>query len=184
MLRYYYRGIFFDFTVHPQTFPNTIPDLLGCLWCWFPGVIHTRLHSKRAVERYTASPPPTTPLQSSTAYTALYSVIQRCIKIVYYTAIQPIQYTALYNHLHDGVSNEQADGITIYHIQDPCDSLLVKRTCNCPLSALKQSEPTQWCTEPRYRLGTEARGACFYPEPRCRAMARYQAGTEARCTTV
>ena len=43
------------------------------------------------VERYTASPPPTTPLQSSTAFTALYSD-------VYYTAIQPIQYTALYNH--------------------------------------------------------------------------------------
>ena len=44
-----------------------------------PGVLHTSFHGKRAVERYTASPPPTTPLQSSTAYiqlyTALYSVV-------------------------------------------------------------------------------------------------------------
>ena len=63
---------------------------MGCLWCWFPGVIHTRLHGKRAVERYTADTHPTTGLQSYTAYTALYSV-------VYYTAIQLIQYTALYN---------------------------------------------------------------------------------------
>ena len=53
-----------------------------------PGVLHTRLHGKRAVERYTADTHPTTGLQSYTAYTALYSV-------VYYTAIQPIQYTAL-----------------------------------------------------------------------------------------
>ena len=43
--------------------------------------IHTRLHGKRAVERYTADTHPTTGLQSYTAYTALYSV-------VYYTAIQ------------------------------------------------------------------------------------------------
>ena len=63
-----------------------------------PRLLHTRLHGERAVERYTASPPPTTPLQSSTALYSLYSFIQRCIKIVYYTAIQPIQYTALYNH--------------------------------------------------------------------------------------
>ena len=53
--------------------------------------IHTRLHGKRAVERYTADTHPTTGLQSYTAYTALYSV-------VYYTAIQLIHYTALYNH--------------------------------------------------------------------------------------
>ena len=75
-------------TVHLQTPPNTIPDLLGCLWCWLPGVLHTRLHGERAVERYTAPSHPTTPLQSYTAYTALYSV-------VYYTAIQLIHYTAL-----------------------------------------------------------------------------------------
>ena len=56
-----------------------------------PGLLHTRLHSERAVERYTALTHPTTVLQNSTAYTALYSV-------VYYTAIQLIQYTALYNH--------------------------------------------------------------------------------------
>ena len=73
--------------------------------------LYRRLYSKKRavpVERYAASPPPTTPLQSSTAYTALYSVIQlytalysviqHCIKIVYYTAIQPIQHTELYNH--------------------------------------------------------------------------------------
>ena len=39
----------------------------------------------RAVERYTASTHPTTPLQSYTGYTALYSVIQRCIL---YSSIQ------------------------------------------------------------------------------------------------
>ena len=81
-------------TVHPQTPPNTIPHLLGCPWCWLSGLLHTRLHGECAVERYTAHTHPTAPLQSSTAYTAytaLYSV-------VYYTAIQPIQYTALYNH--------------------------------------------------------------------------------------
>ena len=54
--------------------------------------LYSSLYSvKRAVERYTALTHPTTPLQSYTAYTALYSV-------VYYTAIQLIQYTALYNH--------------------------------------------------------------------------------------
>ena len=67
------------YSAPPDTSPNTntIPDLLGCLWCccWFPGVIHTRLHGKRAVERYTADTHPTTGLQSYTAYTALYSVV-------------------------------------------------------------------------------------------------------------
>ena len=56
-----------------------------------PRLLHTRLHGERAVERYTAPSHPFTTLQSSTAYTALYSV-------VYYTAIQLIHYTALYNH--------------------------------------------------------------------------------------
>ena len=56
-----------------------------------PGLLHTGLHGERAVERYTAPSHPTTGLQSYTAYTALYSV-------VYYTAIQLIHYTALYNH--------------------------------------------------------------------------------------
>ena len=39
---------------------------------------------------------------------------------------------------------------------------------------------TQWCTEPRYRLGagTEVRGKNRHPEP------RYRLGTEPRCTAV
>ena len=55
-------------------------------------LVYSRLYSKkRAVERYTAPSHPTTPLQSYTAYTALYT-------IQLYTAIQLIQYTALYTH--------------------------------------------------------------------------------------
>ena len=54
--------------------------------------VYSRLYSKkRAVERYTASPLPTTPLQSSTAYTALYSFIQL------YTALYIIQLYSLYS---------------------------------------------------------------------------------------
>ena len=75
--------------------PAVLDDVGGpCL----PSLLHTLLHSERAVERYTAPSHPITPLQSSTAYTALYSFIQRCILVVYYTAIQLIHYTALYNH--------------------------------------------------------------------------------------
>ena len=55
-----------------------------------PGLLHTRLHGERAVERYTASAAPTTPLQSYTAYTALYSIIQ------HYTALYTIQLYSLY----------------------------------------------------------------------------------------
>ena len=55
-------------------------------------LVYSILYSvNSAVERYTAPSHPTTPLQSYTAYTA----IQRA---VYYTAIQLIHYTALYNH--------------------------------------------------------------------------------------
>ena len=55
-------------------------------------LVYSRLYSKkRAVERYTAPSHPTTPLQSYTAYTALYT-------IQLYTAIQLIQYTALFTH--------------------------------------------------------------------------------------
>ena len=63
----------------------------GTLSLCVPGtLLCTRfLYSKkRAVERYTAPSHPTTPLQSYTAYTALYT-------IQLYTAIQLIQYTAL-----------------------------------------------------------------------------------------
>ena len=45
--------------------------------------VYTRYSKKRAVERYTASPPPTTPLQSSAALYSLYSFIQRCIIRLY-----------------------------------------------------------------------------------------------------
>ena len=79
-------------TVHPQTPPNTIPDLLGCLGV-VPRVLHTRLHSERAVERYTGATHPTTPLQSSTAYTEggtflrrdagwEFDVVSYCLKVV------------------------------------------------------------------------------------------------------
>ena len=62
-------------------------------------LVYSILYSvNSAVERYTAPSHPTTPLQSYTAYTALYSVIQHIQRAVYYTAIQLIHYTALYNH--------------------------------------------------------------------------------------
>ena len=78
-------------TVHPQIPPNTIPHLLGRPCCWLPGLLHICLHGERAVERYTASPLPTTPLQSYTAY--VYSIIQRCILYSYtaYTLYSTIQ---------------------------------------------------------------------------------------------
>jgi hypothetical protein len=54
-------------------------------------LVYSRLYSKtRAVERYTATSHPTTPLQSYTAYTALYSIIQ------HYTALYTIQLYSLY----------------------------------------------------------------------------------------
>ena len=62
-------------------------------------LVYSRLYSKkRAVERYTAPSHPITPLQSYTAYMQLIQLIQLIQRAVYYTAIQLIQYTALYTH--------------------------------------------------------------------------------------
>ena len=62
-------------------------------------LVYSILYSvNSAVERYTAPSHPTTPLQSYTDLYSLYSVIQHIQRAVYYTAIQLIHYTALYNH--------------------------------------------------------------------------------------
>ena len=66
-----------------------------------PGLLHTRLHGERAVERYTAHTHPTTGLQSALQliqrYTALYSRYTALYTIQLYSLYSIIQhYTALY----------------------------------------------------------------------------------------
>ena len=130
-------------TGHPQAPPNTIPHLLGCSWCGLPRLLHTRLHGERAVERYTASPPPTTPLQSSTALYSLYSFIQL--------------YTALYK---DCILYSYT-AYTVYSaIQSPSDehsSILTHRSRYvCKLSGLASHPKSYGHAKPQYWLNSRS----------------------------
>ena len=101
--------------------PAVLDDVGGpCL----PSLLHTLLHSERAVERYTAPSHPTTVLQSSTHY-SLYSVIQRCILYSYtaYTVYSTIQ--------SPSESDAQTPNRSGRHAVDM--TTLTSRADNCPV---------------------------------------------------